>query len=130
MARHRMCFIVLTMMLVCLLYGSAAQAAAAVRHGFPPDILFVDYERQGPERSFVINRFADESGTDGLNGFNRMKRSADGTGGSSATGSAASSLTAAGKDSKNSVRPVIEAKVRYCFFFTLNRYQRLFCNLL
>lgn len=115
MARHRMCFIVLTMMLVCL-YGSAAQSA--VRHGFPPDILFVDYERQGPERSFVINKFADDdSGAEGMNGLNRMKRSATGAG-SLASGSAASSVTpvgSTGKDSKNSVRPVIEAKVRFFF---------------
>lgn len=112
MARHCPCFIVLTMMLllVCL------HESTAVRHGFPPDVLFVDYEKQGAERSFVINRFSEDDGTESVSAFNRMKRSAAaGTGGSSSAGPTPSSSSmmggGSGKDNKNSVRPVIEAKV-------------------
>lgn len=118
MARHRTCFIVLTMMLVCL-QGSDAHA---VRHGFPPDILHVDYDENAAERYFVINRFSKETGAE-EHTLNRLKRSPASTG--SISGSTTSSLPttgASGKDSKNSVQPVIEAKVSQCVdvFFCLS----------
>lgn len=110
MARHRTCFIVLTMMLVCL-QGSAAHA---VRHGFPPDILHVDYDENAAERSFIINRFSGEPGAE-EHTLNRFKRSPAGTGaGSGSTPSSLPTTGASGKDSKNSVHPVIEAKVSQC----------------
>lgn len=127
MARHRTCFIVLTMMLVCLLQGSAAHA---VRHGFPPDILHVDYDESAAARPFVINRFGEEADDGaGEHIFNRLKRSPGVSGsGSGSTTSSLPTTGASGKDGKNSVPPVIEAKVSQCAdgFFLFGFYVHLF----
>ncbi|XP_038113433.1 sortilin-related receptor [Culex quinquefasciatus] len=105
MARRRTCFIIFLTMLT-----GWVSSVQAVRHGFPPDILHVDYDEDDPSvrRPMVINRGGSADGA------GRVKRSpADGVGtGPGSSPAAAASLSVAGmKDSKSSAPQVIETKV-------------------
>lgn len=105
MARRRTCFIIFLTMLT-----GWVSSVQAVRHGFPPDILHVDYDEDDPSvrRPMVINRGGSADGA------GRVKRSpADGVGtGPGSSPAAAASLSVAGmKDSKSSTPQVIETKV-------------------
>ncbi|XP_058466286.1 sortilin-related receptor-like [Malaya genurostris] len=115
MARLRCwCSIGLTMMLMNLLGYIGAHS---VRHGFPPDILHVNYDDDTLVRQpFTINSVNEWDAVES-EVATRFKRSPVGTSsGSSTTGSdsSTSSVTSSSsllKESKNSLPQVIEAKV-------------------